>query len=111
MDIAERTDEIYIKEDFLYLKDQQISVRRREGDQPTNIQFICDEEITNAVNMVIKHQFATPPEELIRQVAKLFGIKVIRAATAERIENIINGLITNGKLEKTSKGMINFPSN
>ena len=58
--------------------------------------------------MVIEHQFATPPKELIKQVAKLFGIKVIRAATAERIDTIIKGLIDKGELEKMSNGMINF---
>lgn len=108
MQIAESFGEISIKNEFLYLKDQKISVRYREGDQPTSIKFICDEEITKAINMVIEHQFATPSKELIKQTAKLFGIKVIRTATAERINAIIKELINKEELEE-SNGMINFP--
>ncbi len=106
---AQENREITIKDEFLFRKNgADIKVRRRCGDPPAKINLICDEEIERAVVMVLNLQFATPKDEIIKQTSRLFGIKVTRGATAERIETVIQGLINRGELEETSNGTINF---
>ena len=106
---AHENGEITIKDEFLFRENgAEIKVRRRCGDPPAKINLICDEEIEKAVRMVLNLQFATPKDEIIKQTSRLFGIKVTRGATAERIEMVIQGLITRGELEETSNGTINF---
>ncbi|OPY28851.1 MAG: hypothetical protein A4E27_00259 [Methanobacterium sp. PtaU1.Bin242] len=109
-EMAEMDGDLLIKDEFLYPVNQKIIVRRRSKGQPTNIKLICDEEIAEAIKMVIRQQFATPPDELKKQVANLFGIKVVRAATGDRINSMIKELIKNGNLEETANGMINLTS-
>ena len=98
-----------IKDKFLYPKNRGIFVRRRTGDPPAKINLICDEEIAEAVNIVIQTQYASPKDEVIRQTSRLFGIKVTRGATANRIDSVIQKMLAEEKLEKLSNGMINFP--
>jgi superfamily I DNA and/or RNA helicase len=106
--LAQENGDIIVKDEFLYPKDGVVKVRRRSGDPPAKINLICDDEIAEAVKIVIKTQFASPMAEIVKQTSRLFGIKVTRGATAKRIEGIVQQLLDNGVLELQSNGMINF---
>ncbi len=106
---AQENGDIFIKDEFLYPKNGGVSVRRRSGDPPAKINLICDDEIAEAVKIVIRTQYASPMAEIIKQTSRLFGIKVTRGATAKRIEGVLQQLIDDGELEVLSNGMINFP--
>lgn len=102
---------IYIKNDFIYHKNKPVMPRRRTGDPPAKIDLICDEEIKEAIKMVIGNQYATAPEELVKQAGNIFGIRAIRGATAERINGVLEVLIQRGELQKAQNGMINILEN
>ena len=106
---AQGNGDLTVKDEFLYPNNCSIFVRRRSGDPPAKINLICDDEIAEAVKIVIRTQFASPMTEIVRQTSRLFGIKVTRGATAKRIEGVVQQLIDDGELEVLSNGMINFP--
>lgn len=89
---------VIIRDNFLYSPNQEIHVRNRINNRPSNLNYICNEEITAAIKLILKQPIT--PEELTKQVANLFGVKVVRAATHNRINDIINTLINEGNLEK-----------
>jgi superfamily I DNA and/or RNA helicase/very-short-patch-repair endonuclease len=102
---------VFIKNDFVYYKNKPIVPRQRTGDTPAKIDLICDEEIEEALKMVIGNQYATAPEELVKQAGYIFGIKVIRGATADRINGVLETLIQRGELQKAQNGMVNILEN
>ncbi len=105
---AQENGDITVKDEFLFPKNRGLRVRRRSGDPPAKINLICDEEISEAIRIVIGTQFASPMDDIIRQTSRLFGIRVTRGATAKRIEVVIQKLVDDGELEVMSNGMINF---
>ena len=107
--LAQENGNIFVKEEFLYPKNGGVSVRRRSGDPPAKINLICDEEIVEAIKIVLRTQYASPMAEIVKQTSRLFGIKVTRGATAKRIEGVVQQLINDGELEVLSNGMINLP--
>lgn len=109
IDTAQENGDITVKDEFLYPINRPITVRRRSGDPPAKINLICDDEIAEAVKIVIKTQFASPMSEIVKQSSRLFGIKVTRGATAKRIEEVVLQLINSGELEVQANDMINFP--
>ena len=95
--------------DFLWPPQEiQVKVRYRDGDPPPRLELICDEEIMAAVELVLKTQYATLPDDLAVQASRLLGIKVTTEKTANRIEKIINKLVNLNKLRIMPNGMINF---
>jgi len=106
---AEKNGDIIVKDEFLYHNNGAIIVRRRLGDPPAKINLICDEEIAEAIKIVIKTQYASPMDEIIKQTSRLFGIKVTRGTTAKRIKKVVEKLIDNNELEIQSNNMINLP--
>jgi superfamily I DNA and/or RNA helicase len=95
--------------DFLWHRaDREVRVRLRQGDPPAKIELICDEEIAEAIKLVLKRQFATLPVDLIAQSSRLLGIKRIRAGVEKRVMKVIRKLIKQGALEETPNGMIDF---
>ena len=107
--LAERDGKIRRHDDFLWqATDCAVPVRRRCGDPPVKIELICDEEITEAIKLVLKQQFDTPPHELSIQASRLLGFQVTHDETLQRIETIINTLLNNGELQKRLNGMIHF---
>ena len=86
----------------------QLKVRRRDIDPPPRTELICDEEIAAAIELVLKSQYATLPDDLGVQASRLLGIKATSEKTAKRIDNIINQLVEQKKLQKMPNGMINF---
>lgn len=106
---AQENGDITIQDEFLYPKNRAIIVRRRSGDPPAKISLICDDEIAEAVKIVIRTQYASPMAEIVKQTSRLFGIKVTRSATAQRIEGVVQQLVDAGELIILSNGMINLP--
>lgn len=106
---AQENGDVNVKDEFLYPKNRGVIVRRRSGDPPAKINLICDDEIAEALKIVIRTQYASPMAEIVRQTSRLFGIKVTRDATAKRIEWVVQQLVNDGELEILSNGMINLP--
>lgn len=99
------------KNDFLYYKDAPIMVRRRTGKQPVKMDLISEEEIAAAIDMVLKSQYATEPDELVREVVRLFGAKLARGPAVSRVNSVIKSLIKEGKVEERPDGMIDLVRN
>lgn len=108
VNLALQDGQIIQKGSFLYYKDAPIVVRRRTGKQKVKMELISDEEISLAINMVLESQYATEPDELVREVVKLFGAKIARGPAIKKINSVINDLISHGEIEKRPDGMIDL---
>jgi len=107
--LAERRGQIHRRGNFLWTATARpIPVRRRCGDPPAKINLICDEEIAEAVKLVLRHQYATSPKDLIVQSSRLLGIQATSDAVTKRIKTIIYRLLDQGRLQPTPNGMIDF---
>ncbi len=95
--------------DFLWpLGDSPARVRRRAHDPPAKIALICDEEIAEAVKLVVGYQSATLPDDLATQASRLLGMQSTSAGARERIEGVIAGLLRAGVLREEQNGMIDL---
>ena len=107
--VAEKTGQIRRRGDFLWpAADRSISVRRRSGDPLAKIDLICDEEITEAMRLVLVAQHATLPAGLITQAVRLFGIKAISRTITERLQTLLDKLIQDGSFQRMPNGMIHL---
>lgn len=67
-------------------------------DVSSKIEWICDEEIKEAVRFVLNSQYSTLFEDLIVQASRVLGIKTTRKNTWERIEKLVrSGIESNDK--------------
>jgi hypothetical protein len=104
---AQTRGQIRQRGDFLWpAEDRAIPVRHRQGDTLAKIDLICDEEIAEAVQIVLKTQYATPSEDLIRASARLLGIRAITGPVTERIHTIIHTLVEREVLQRQSNRMV-----
>jgi very-short-patch-repair endonuclease len=103
--------QIFEKNGFLFFKNGEIKVRQRSVDPPANIDLISEDEIQEAIKMVIKNQYATATDELIRQVSRLFGIKITRGKTTARIQSVIDDMKKVGEIEERPDGMLDVAKN
>jgi len=107
--LAKREGNILRKGDFLWsINNQVIPVRRRGGDLPAKIDLICDEEIAEAIKLVLKNQFATYSEELVLQSSRLLGFRATSEVVANRIDRIIRKMIKRNELNRLSNEMIDL---
>lgn len=83
-------------------------VRKRSNDPQPNIEIICDEEITEAIKIVLKHQHATLKDDLVIQASRLLGFQATRTDTYSKIESIVNNLIGSGELVHRHSGMLDL---
>ena len=108
--LAVRNGQIKQCGDFLWsTTNQPLLVRRRCEDPPPKIELICDEEITEAVKLVLKNQFATMLDDLVIKSSRILGIHVTHEATSDRIKTIIQTLLKKDELQQISNGMIDLP--
>ena len=106
---AEQEGDILRKGRFLWPPGMDhVSVRRRTGDPPPQMELICDEEIEAAVTLVLENQFDTPPQDLCVKVSRLFGMKRTTDTTVEQVLRITNRMVENGRLEQTLSAMIHL---
>lgn len=105
--VAERQGTVRRRGDFLwYANNDEVKVRRRSNNPPAKIEFICDEEIEEAIKIVLLNQFATTKDDLVQQGCRLLGIKAIREHTAERVRNVVSLLIEKEEVEQLQSGML-----
>jgi hypothetical protein len=97
--------------DFLWKDINDVNVRRRCNGVAAKIEKICNEEIAEAVKLIIRTQHATLPDELVVQTSRVFGIRSTRGIVAERIEDVVNELIDNDELRILSNGMVDLAEN
>ena len=105
--IASRRGSVTKKGNFLYCPtDSTIRVRRRNDNLQLKIEQISDEEITEAVILVLRHQFSTPQNELAVPVSRLFGFKSTSSQIAEYIDRVVTKMLRMNHLTKNANGLI-----
>jgi len=105
--IASQNKSVTKKGKFLYsYTNSIIQARRRNNDPAPKIELISDEEITEAIILVLRHQFSTPQNELAVPVSRLFGFKSTSSQTAEQIDRIIRKMLRMKSLTKNENGLI-----
>lgn len=106
---AESSGKIQVKGEFCWpLSGPADLLRRRDAEAYAKIEWICDEEIKEAVRFVLASQYSTPMEDLIVQTSRVLGIKTTRKNTWDRIERIIQSGIESNELTRTPNEMIYF---
>ena len=96
------------KGDFIWpFEEFDLQIRRRSGEH-LKIDLICDEEIAIAVQMVLDAQFSTALDDLAKGASALFGFRVVRKATSERIKKVILDQISQGKLIVRNDNMVSL---
>lgn len=107
--LAESSGKIRVKGEFYWpVSEPACLLRRREGDEFAKIEWICDEEIKEAIRFVLYNQYSTPLEDLIVQTSRVLGIKTTRRNTKERIEKLVQAGIKNEELTIMPNEMIYF---
>jgi len=107
--LAENSGKIRVKDEFYWpVSEPACILRRREGDESTKIEWICDEEIKEAIRFVLHSQYSTPLEDLIVQTSRVIGIKTTRKNVKERIEKLVKAGIENEELTLMPNEMIYF---
>lgn len=86
--------------------DREVPVRRRGEGVEAEISLICDEEIRAAVELVLGHQFATPPGEIERQVAVLLGFQRTGQRISQRVSSVVQRGLKAGALERLADGRV-----
>ena len=109
VDIAESSGKIRVKGEFYWpVSEPACLLRRRNGDASAKIEWICDEEIKEAIRFVLNGQYSTPLEDLIVQTSRVLGIKSTRKNTWERIEKLVLSGIESNELIQMPNKMIYF---
>jgi len=95
---AEKSNYIRVHGNFLWpAKVKGCIVRKRSGDL-LNIEWIANEEILQASVYVLKTQYSTPQDQLVKRVSQIFGFKILRPTVKEKIDSVIAEAIEKGKL-------------
>ncbi|MGB9939265.1 DUF3320 domain-containing protein [Methanosarcina sp.] len=107
--IAESSGKIRAEGEFYWpVSEPACLLRRRDGEASAKIEWICDEEIKEAIRFVLNSQYSTPLEDLIVQTSRVLGIKTTRKNTWERIENLVLSEIEDSELTVLPNKMIYF---
>jgi very-short-patch-repair endonuclease/DNA polymerase III delta prime subunit len=96
--IAVRMQRVTRDGEFLHVPQAPVVVRRRNGDPPARIEWIADAELAEAMQLVLRSEFATPREELIDAAARRVGIQATSSAVASRLSAVIDGEVRRGRL-------------
>ncbi len=103
---AQRSRRIRRTGDFLWTVDERdVPIRRRKKPK---IEWICDEEIAEAMKLVITIQGAIPRDALIAESVKLFGYKSVRKVAVQRMKPILDKLVEVGAFQILSNGMVHL---
>ena len=103
---AQRSRRIRRTGDFLWTVDERdIPIRQRKKPK---IEWICDEEIAEAMKLVITIQGAIPRDALIAESVKLFGYKSVRKVAVQRMKPILDKLVNVGAFQILSNGMVHL---
>jgi very-short-patch-repair endonuclease/DNA polymerase III delta prime subunit len=100
---------IRIKDDFLWQRDTpKTLLRRRNPDQGVAIEWICDEEIGEAIDYILNKQYATTEDDLILSARKIFGIAGQKNNAYQKIRRVIQDKLKTNELEILPNGKIFF---
>ncbi len=106
---AEKSGKIRAAGEFYWpVSEPACLLRRRDGDAYAKIEWVCDEEIKEAVRFVLNSQYSTPLEDLIVQTSRVLGIRTTRKNTKEKIEKLVQAGIENNELTLMPNEMIYF---
>ena len=104
---AQRDKQIYKNGDFLWATDKrEIIVRKRIKPK---IELICEEEIVEAMRLILTLQGAITPKALISETTKLFGYKSINKVIIEQVNSLFEIFVQRGFFQFSANGMINLP--
>ncbi|MBN1687981.1 MAG: DUF3320 domain-containing protein, partial [Candidatus Omnitrophica bacterium] len=107
VDFGDRKGAFQRKGNFIWEAGNAVpKVRLRKDDPLPDIEYIADEEISEAIKIVLKHQFATITDDLVVQSSRLLGFQATHEPTSKKIGEVITGLIRDGVLEQMANGMI-----
>jgi very-short-patch-repair endonuclease len=97
------------QEEFFWQPQAPASVlRRRDPEQGVVIDWICDQEISEAIEYVLHQQYATSKDDLITSTLKLLGLQRRTEKANSKISNVIEIKIQTKKLEVLPNGKIDF---
>ena len=109
--VAVKQGKIELRGKFLWMPNQRkVVVRKRTDDPKPDIQLICEEEIQEAVRVVLKAQFSTALEDLALAASRLLGFQATRDDTCRKIQRVIEGMVQTGELEQMPNDAIHFGS-
>ena len=102
---AAREDKlIYQNGDFLWAADnREIRVRCRTKPK---IEWICEEEIVEAMKFVLTSQGGMPDKSLITETVKLFGYKSARQTVTRKMEPLLEKFVKSGKFQILPNSMV-----
>jgi len=83
-------------------------LRKRKPNHGIDIDWICNEEINQAINYILRQQYATTKDDLIFSTLKIFGLSRRTDKAVSRITNVIQNKIKTSELEVLSNGKIDF---
>jgi len=97
------------QEEFFWQPQAPASVlRRRDSDQGIVIDWICDQEISEAIDYILRHQYATTKDDLILSTLKIFGLMRRTDKANSKINNVIENKIQTRALEVLPNGKVDF---
>ena len=104
---AQQSGQIRQKDNFLWTADQQeIKVRHRRSPE---IEWICDEEIAEAMKRVVTAQGAISQDALITESVKFFGYKAAGKTITKHLRLLLNKLVKAGEFEILPNGAVRLP--
>lgn len=106
VEAAQGNKHIYKNGDFLWTtKNREMKVRSR--NKP-NIKWICEEEIVEAMKLVLTLQGSITPNALIKEAAKLLGYKSTSKAIIQQLKPLLDRFIQTGTFQLAANGMIDL---
>ncbi|MCL2549437.1 MAG: DUF4011 domain-containing protein [Methanimicrococcus sp.] len=103
---AEKSNYIRVRGNFLWPpKLKGCIVRKREGDL-LNIDWISDEEILQAAVYILKTQYSTPQDQLVKRAGQILGFKIMRPPVKDKMTAVIEEAVSDGRLVQLPNGKI-----
>jgi len=97
------------KGEFLWQSSPPDSIlRQRAPEQEINIDWICDQEISEAIDHILKKQYATTREDLIVTTLRFFGIQRKTEKASSKVDDVIEQKIQTNDLHVLQNGKIDF---
>ncbi len=97
IELSETNGDIIVVDDFLFdSTNNKVNLRKR---QKPNIDLIANEEIEKSIEKVLKTENKVNISDLAKKTSKNFGFKSTSKKTAVKINDILDKMLTNGKVE------------
>jgi superfamily I DNA and/or RNA helicase/very-short-patch-repair endonuclease len=101
--------DIRLQDEFFWQPQAPASVlRTRDSDHGVVIDWICDQEISEAIDYILHQQYATSKDDLIASTLKLLGLQRRTEKANSKISNVIENKIHTKELEILPNGKIDF---